>query len=129
LKFEVCAIIFVACSVAWFKKKHSQDVVEALMTPLIKLPKDKDKYPPTFKISLPMRDGRPMFDTYDHSKQEVDFAGIDFKGAEVVVIMRCNGVWLAGGKYGCTFRAEQIKVYPSIKVCLSRLVADDESEY
>ena len=26
------------------------------------------------------------------------------------VVLKCNGVWLANGKFGCTWRAEQVRV-------------------
>ena len=32
------------------------------------------------------------------------------KGALIKAVLRCNGVWLANGKFGCTWRAEQIRV-------------------
>ena len=32
------------------------------------------------------------------------------KGALVKVVLKCNGVWIANGKFGCTWRAEQIRV-------------------
>ena len=32
------------------------------------------------------------------------------KGASVKTVIRCNGIWVANGKFGCTWRAEQICV-------------------
>ena len=32
------------------------------------------------------------------------------KGSKVKLLLRCNGLWVANGKFGCTWRAEQMKV-------------------
>ena len=32
------------------------------------------------------------------------------KGARVKAVLKCNGIWIANGKFGCTWRAEQIRV-------------------
>ena len=32
------------------------------------------------------------------------------KDAQVKVVLKCNGIWIANGKFGCTWRAEQIRV-------------------
>jgi len=103
----------------WFKKKYtSLDVVEALYTPSIKHAKDKmtgeitDKYPPTFKLNLPYRDGAFNCEVYDKSKNLVDLNSIETKGSKVSAIIKCMGIWIAGGKYGCSFRVMQMRVTP-----------------
>ena len=32
------------------------------------------------------------------------------KGALIKVVLKCNGIWIANGKFGCTWKAEQIRV-------------------
>ena len=32
------------------------------------------------------------------------------KGAQVKAVLKCNGIWIANGKFGCTWRAEQVRV-------------------
>lgn len=126
--FEMCKALntaFVneglANSNAWFKKKHnSADVIEALYTNLIKYSKDKTTgeqstvYPPTFKVNLPQNDGVNSFTVYDSKKEQIDLDSVDLKGAEIRVIMVCSGIWLAGGKFGCTWRAQQMQVTPRL---------------
>lgn len=122
---------------AWFKKKYtSVDVIEALYTSLTKYSKDKQtgevshQYPPTFKLQLPQQDGVYKFQAYDSAKQLVDFDAIDLKGGEMVAIMQCSGVWVAGGKFGCTWRAVQIKVFPrASKLKAFAFVEDDDADY
>ena len=107
---------------AWFKKKHSSiDVIEALHTPQIKYSKDKETgefnktYPPTFKIKLPSRDGANTFQTYNADREPIEFDSIDIKGGDVVAIVQCTGIWVAGGKFGCSWRTVQMKVFPNTR--------------
>lgn len=124
-------------STQWFKKKYTSiDVIEALYTSLIKVSKDKithepsDIYPPTFKIALQQRAGKDAFEVYDESKSQIDLSSVEMKGAEMLAIIQCNGIWVAGGKFGCTWRAVQMKVFPS-KSVLKRdaFKADPEEDY
>ena len=101
----------------WFKKKFpTQDVLDALYTHVVKHYKDKetgeitDKYPPTVKLALPTRDGKYTCEVYDASRQKVELDGMDLKRAQVTAIIQCTGIWIAGGKFGCKFKAIQMKV-------------------
>lgn len=103
-------------SSAWFKKKYtSKDVVGALYTPLLKRSKSKetgeydDKYPPTFKINLPFKDGKYDLNIYNTEKQPITLSSID-KGSKVTAILQCSGLWIAGGKFGCSWKVIQLRV-------------------
>lgn len=123
-------------SMSWFRKKHNTtDVVEALFNPTIKFPKDKmtgeitDKYPPTFKISLPVnKEGQFTCDVYNNNCELIDLKDIDVKGANVTAIIRCMGVWLAGGKFGITWKVVQLRVVQSnvIKGFAFKDIEDDK---
>lgn len=111
--------MFTNCQ-AWTKTKYtSREVVQALYTPLFRLAKDKntgeftDQYPPTFKLNLPMRDGVLACEIYDPNGNPIDIETIDIKGARVAAIVRCTGLWVAAGKFGCTFKALQLMVWPN----------------
>lgn len=117
----------------WFKKKFaSQDVVEALYTPMVKYSKDKetgevtDKYPPTVKLSIPMRDGACKVEVYDSSRNQISIDDVDLKGADVTAIIQSNGVWVAGGKFGCKFRVLQMKVSPKSSKITGYAFLDDD---
>ncbi len=103
----------------WLKKKGaSRDVVKALYTRLVRHPVDKntgevtDKYPPTFKLTLPWKDGSFQCEVYDNSRKLVDLASLETKGARVTAIIQCLGIWVAAGKYGCTWKVLQMRVVP-----------------
>ena len=104
-------------SMSWFKKKlATKDVVEALYAPIIKFSKDKEtgenstKYPPTFRIQVPMKDGKIACEIYNTKKEKVEMSTSVMKGAKVAAIVQCTGIWLAGGKFGCNFKIVQMRV-------------------
>jgi hypothetical protein len=110
-------------SMTWLKKKYNSiQVVEALYTSMVKYAKDKttgeitDKYPPTFKLKLPYVNGSFMCEVFDtkrnpmNLKQLIDTGAM--KGAKVTAIIQCLGIWVAGGKYGCSWKVLQMRVSP-----------------
>jgi len=115
----------VANSQDWFKKKSLDiSVARELYTPMVKVSKDSEtgepngKWAPSFQFKIVKRDGKVLCDCYDSSKQELVTSGEDAvdlesmfkKGSKVKMILKCNGLWIASGKFGCTWRAEQIKI-------------------
>lgn len=109
-------------SPTWFNKKYSSfEVVEALYTPMVKYAKDKntgeitDKYPATFKMSVPLaKDGSFDCEVYNGKAERVDLASLEekggIKGARVSAIVQCLGIWIAGSKFGCSWKVIQMKV-------------------
>ena len=109
----------IANSSPWFKRKtDSRDVIEALYTPIIKYSKDKEtgeitnKYPPSSRFQVPFRDGKIACDVYDTNRQLIDVTNINTTGMYITAIIQCNGIWIAGGKFGCNFKILQMKVNP-----------------
>lgn len=106
----------------WFKgKKVTKDVLEALYTPLIRHAKDKngevtDKYPPTFKVTVPNKEGKITCEVYDDKRELVDLLSLQTKGSRVTAIIQCMGLWFAGGKFGSTWRVVQMKVAPNATI-------------
>lgn len=115
-------------SVAWFKKRNmSADTVDTLYTPMLKEDIDPDsgeatgKYPPSMAFKIVKRDGNVACKVFGDNKMEynvtdessdnfVNMTDLLKKGAKVKLLLRCNGLWVANGKFGCTWRAEQLKV-------------------
>lgn len=115
-------------SVEWFRKKHlSMEAVEALYNPQIKEDLDPEtgeptgKYPPSFNFKVIKREGQVTCKIFSDGKKEVNVNNSDQedyvdmnnllkKGSKVKLLIRCNGLWSANGKFGCTWRAEQLKV-------------------
>lgn len=107
-------------SQAWIRKPANKDVIEALFTPTIKYPKDKEtgeivtKYPPTYRLKL-NKDAKGNFRcvAYDQeSKEETPMETIipKMKGSKVTAIANCSGIWVAGSKFGISWKASQLMV-------------------
>jgi hypothetical protein len=114
-------------SQAWFKKpKISEDAIRELYSPQIKVSVDSETgepndYPPKFTYKAVKRDGKfkelmvydetkKVFDINKVTDEPVEFSNVVMKGARVKVVLKCNGIWIANGKFGCTWRAIQIRV-------------------
>lgn len=109
-----------ANSQSWFKQKFaSRDVLAELYSSPIHWSKDKvtgeinTQYDPTLKINVPYRDKEFQCIGYVKSKDgevkplEISKDNI-YKGANIQVIMQCTGIWIAGKKFGCTFKVAQL---------------------
>ncbi len=107
----------------WFSKTHkSLDVLSALFTPLVKKSIDREtgepdgRYADTMKFKLPVRDGRPGFDITDFEDKplkDVELASMLTKESKVQAILRCGGIWIIAGKFGCTWTVEKLRVESS----------------
>ena len=113
---------------AWFRKaKMSDETIKELYTPMVRVSVDPEtgepngKYPDSFGFKVVKRDGRfKDFSIYDNKKvvfdvnkdtdDGIDISKVLLKGSLIKAVLKCNGVWIANGKFGCTWRAEQIRV-------------------
>jgi len=111
----------------WLNKtKMTPDAVDALWTPMLRYPKDKEtgdfdySRAPTLKVKVPFWDGEyKNVELYDDEKNQLfpndeDKAPIDFitKGSNVATLLSCGGIWVANGKFGVTWRLFQAVVRP-----------------
>lgn len=122
----------------WLKKVYpSKEVVEALYTPMLKYSKDKDTgdrndaYPPTFKMKLPYAKDKLTTEFFDYKGLPLDgneVIQMNSKGARVIAIAKCNGLWFAGGKFGCSWKAVQVQILPKVNTiggCAIKICKDD----
>lgn len=110
-------------SMNWLGKKiTSKEVAQELYTPLIRHSRDKatgeinDKYPPTFKMSVPFRDGKFQCSVYGPDKTEIDLSSVNLQGARITAIIQCTGIWVVGKKFGCSWTVLQMKVAPKSNI-------------
>ena len=101
---------------AWFKDDYdgNKAFVARLFSLTIKTDKDPKtgkvvgKYPPTMRVKIPYDNATDKFnfDTFDMENTEIDFHTIlnKLKGGKTQLIIELTGIWLAGGKYGCTWK-------------------------
>jgi hypothetical protein len=108
----------------WFNKaKMSPEVIDALWTPMVRHPKDKETgepdftRAPTLRVKIPFWDGVFNIEIYDVEGNPLfpgatEPADLLPSKAQVATVIRCGGVWLANGKFGMTWRLQQAVVKP-----------------
>ena len=100
----------------WFKDDYdgNKGFVSRMFSPMIKLDKDQKtgkivgKYPPTLRVKVPY-DGindKFNFDAFDMENNDIVFTDVinKLKGGKTQLIIELTGIWMAGGKYGCTWK-------------------------
>lgn len=124
------------------KPKMTAEVVDALFTPMLKYPKDKNTSEPdytkspTLKVKLNYWEGEFKCELYDMDQNAL-FPNNDGvaprelvqKGTNVACVLQCGGVWFANGKFGVTWRLLQAVVQPRASMtgrCLITISAEDK---
>jgi hypothetical protein len=129
----------------WFgKTKMSEDAIDALWTPMLKYPKDKNSgepdttRSPTLKVKIPYWEGEWKTELYDINQRAIfpdpDNSTITpkdliAKGAHVAVVVLCGGIWFANGKFGVTWKLFQGVVKPKASLkgtCHIQLSSEDK---
>jgi len=129
----------------WFgKTKMSEDAIDALWTPMLKYPKDKNSgesdtsRAPTLKVKIPYWEGEWKTELYDVNQRAI-FPDLEnsaitpkdliAKGSNVAVVILCGGIWFANGKFGVTWKLFQGVVKPKATMrgtCHIQLSSDDK---
>jgi len=110
----------------WFKADMKREIVQAFYTPIVKFGRDKEgnqtPYPPNVKLQLRKnREGAFETEFYgEDAKSNPKAKALDLeenplesflvKKVEVTALMQCTGVWFAGGKYGLSWKAVQVRL-------------------
>jgi hypothetical protein len=123
-------------SLSWLKmKKASVETIEALYTPIVIKSKDKEtqepdnKYPDTIKGKIQFWEGVFKTDVYNDNKELIDLKSSLVKGAEGKALLKCTGIWFAGGRFGVGWKIEQMRVkVPETLQGYSFVESDDEDE-
>jgi len=110
----------------WFnKQKMSAEVVDALWTPMLKYPKNKESgefdyaRAPTLRLKVPYWEGDWKVELYDMEQRqlwpsdELD-SPVELipKLTRVACVVQCGGIWFANGKFGVTWKLFQAVVKP-----------------
>jgi len=116
-------------SVSWFKSNKNKATLKQLFTSSIKKKADS-AYPPTFKISVPMKKGKFDCDAYNCRKEALEISKTTITGgSKVNAIVQCSGLWIAGAKFGCTYKIVQAKIVTAENKAISGYsFIDDEDE-
>ena len=115
-------------SVDWFGKKRSEEAVRDGFKRILSISSDKvdgeyvpnGKYPPSFRIKVPVYDGRVSCSIEDNLKNPV-YATPDTlpnlfpKGVEAGLVISGSIYVIAGGGFGVTWRLQGAQVFPYSK--------------
>lgn len=110
----------------WFNKsKMTAEVVDALFTPMLKYPKNKESgdfdyaRPPTLRLKVPFWEDEWKIELYDVEQRQI-WPSADGsvsspvelipKLTRVACVIQCGGIWFANGKFGVTWRLFQAVV-------------------
>jgi hypothetical protein len=103
----------------WFKDDDLDlKMVGKMFSSTIKFPKDKDgnpkPYPPTQKVKMNIG-GKPEMATKFYDPEGNPLRGEPKEllgtGSKVTAILQCGGLWFAAGKFGITWRVNQLIVH------------------
>ena len=141
-----------ANSKEWLNKsKMTREVVEALMNPMLRYPKDKETGEPdmtrmpTLRVKLDYWDEKFSCEIYNTNQQALftpakgdcregcDGGPMDIitKTSHVATIIQCGGLYFSGGKFGVTWSLVQAIVRPPVRItgsCFIRLDDDDKQQ-
>lgn len=111
----------------WFSGKTlSKDTIEQLYTPMVKYSINTEtgevntQFAPSFSFKITQKNGKYNCKFFNEKRElinvnnsdddtYVDINKILKRGTTISSLLVCNGLWFAGGKFGCTWKAEQIK--------------------
>ena len=126
----------------WFGKPHTKDVVEALFSPLLRYPKNKETEEvdytkaPSLRVKIPYWDNKFAVEIYNTAgtlvfpKEGVGICATVPKGSQAKTLIQAGGVWFAGGKFGVTLRVVQVvvKPKPSLESGVCHLLSPADAE-
>ena len=133
-------------SVEWLKKsKVTRDTIESLYSKMVRVSLDSDtgepdgKYPPQFRFQLKKKDNNWECRFYDENRTEIkneDGSSLTTtqltdrikKKSKVKALLRCTAVWISGGKFGCSWKAEQIIINSPKSLDDYAFRSDDEDD-
>jgi hypothetical protein len=113
----------------WFGKQMSMEVLREFWSPFLRFPKIKDtgdvdtSKSPTLRLKLSYFEGSfkyvEVYNTQNQlifPKSNTSLQDLIPKGSEVKCLVRLNGIWFAGGKFGLTGKPSQVIVRPKTRV-------------
>jgi hypothetical protein len=127
-------------SAKWFGKKRSEEAIRDAFKPILSVSTDKvdgeyvpnGKYPPSFRIKIPVYDNRVSTEIVDAHRNPVTYVtpesltSIFPKGVEANLAVSGSIYVIAGGGFGVTWRLTAAQVFPQVRRTAADMF-DDES--
>lgn len=127
-------------STKWFGKKRSEEAIRDAFKRILSFSVDKvdgeyvpnGKYPPSFRVKVPVYDGRVSTEIVDASRNPVTYVtpesltSVFPKGVEANLAVSGSIYVIAGGGFGVTWRLTAAQVFPQLRRTAAQMF-DDES--
>ena len=127
-------------SAKWFGKKRSEEAIRDSFKRILSFSTDKvdgeyvpnGKYPPSFRVKVPVYDNRVSTEIVDASRNPVTYVtpesltSIFPKGVEANLAVSGSIYVIAGGGFGVTWRLTAAQVFPQLRRTAAQMF-DDES--
>jgi len=127
-------------STKWFGKKRSEEAIRDSFKRILSFSTDKvdgeyvpnGKYPPSFRVKVPVYDNRVSTEIVDASRNPVTYVtpesltSIFPKGVEANLAVSGSIYVIAGGGFGVTWRLTAAQVFPQLRRTAADMF-DDES--
>jgi hypothetical protein len=127
-------------STKWFGKKRSEEAIRDAFKRILSFSVDKvdgeyvpnGKYPPSFRVKVPVYEGRVSTEIVDASRNPVTYVtpesltSIFPKGVEANLAVSGSIYVIAGGGFGVTWRLTAAQVFPQMRRTAAQMF-DDES--
>lgn len=123
----------------WFGSKKNEVIINEFFKPCIKRSADEEKakkYAPILQVKLTFYDNKPSFKLYYNKDEEIPILvddEIDLTclraGGKITCLIQCDRVYfMAGAKFGLTWRLVQAKVKAPDAIIGYSIIDDDEEE-
>lgn len=126
-------------SVKWFGKKRSEEAIRDSYKRIVSVSVDKvdgeyvpnGKYPPSFRVKVPVYDNKVSTEIVDASRNPVyatptSLVSVFPKGVEVNMVISGSIYVIAGGSFGVTWRLNSAQVFHRAKITARDIFADED---
>jgi hypothetical protein len=125
----------------WFGKKRSEEALRDSFKKIINVSSDKvdgeyvpnGKYPPSFRIKVPVYDGKVSVDVIDNKGNPVyvtpeSLPAVFPNNVEANLVVGASIYVIAGGGFGVTWRLTYAQVFPHSRMSAAAVFMTDEEE-
>lgn len=128
-------------STKWFGKKRSLEAIRDSFSKIVKVSTDmvngervpNGKYPPSFRVKLPVYDGSVKADIADGNGNPIyatpdSLSSVFPKGVSASLVISGSVYTISGGSFGITWRLTFARVYPQSKLTAKDVFKDEVPE-
>jgi hypothetical protein len=126
-------------STKWFGKKRSMEAIRDSFAKIVSVSSDavngervpNGKYPPSFRVKIPVYDGNVKSDIVDGNGNPMyatpdSIVSIFPKGVSASLVITGSIYTIAGGSFGVTWKLSFARVYPQSKLTAKDVFKDEE---